>query len=202
MILSFIQFIEEFLGEMQADYVDHEEVVSSSMEVKDAMLHMEVKDAMNMDLYDANNMEMKDAMNMELNEAMYMEVNDVIIMEMKDAMNIEVKDAMNMEVQDAMNMEVNDAMDMVVKDALNNSVSIDDIDRKIKEMIFVENGCWGCKKCGKVMRKKQHISNHAESHLEGYKHPCHICGKCSRTRNALTNHIHYAHKHPMSKIAF
>ena len=110
MILSFIQFIEDFLGEMRADYFDHEEVVSSSMEVKDAMLHMEVKDAMNMDLYDANNMEMKDARNMELNEAMYKEVNDFIIMEMKDAMNMEVKDAMHMQVKDAISMELKDTM--------------------------------------------------------------------------------------------
>jgi len=76
----------------------------------------------------------------------------------------------------------------------------DDLDSKIEEMIFVENGCWGCKVCGKVMRKKQHIKNHAESHLVGYSHPCPYCGKCSKTRNALTNHISYFHKHPLSKM--
>jgi len=82
---------------------------------------------------------------------------------------------------------------------MNNSVPMDELNTRIEEMIFVENGCWGCKKCGKVMKKKQHIKNHAESHLEGYSHPCPYCGKSSKTRNALTNHISYFHKHPMSK---
>jgi len=77
-----------------------------------------------------------------------------------------------------------------------------EIDAKVEEMIFTENSCWGCKKCGKVMKKKQHIKNHAESHLKGYSHPCPICGKCSKTRNALQNHISYFHKHPMAKIPF
>eukprot|EP00092_Neocalanus_flemingeri_P023180 GFUD01025136.1.p1 GENE.GFUD01025136.1~~GFUD01025136.1.p1 ORF type:complete len:315 (+),score=98.65 GFUD01025136.1:98-1042(+) len=83
---------------------------------------------------------------------------------------------------------------------MNNSVSMNEIEEKIEEMIFVDNGCWGCKKCGKVMRKKQHIKNHAESHLEGYSHPCPICRKSSKTRNALSNHISYFHKHPMAKM--
>eukprot|EP00091_Calanus_sinicus_P008177 TRINITY_DN1987_c0_g1_i3.p1 TRINITY_DN1987_c0_g1~~TRINITY_DN1987_c0_g1_i3.p1 ORF type:complete len:190 (-),score=48.28 TRINITY_DN1987_c0_g1_i3:42-611(-) len=74
-----------------------------------------------------------------------------------------------------------------------------ELEAKIGELIFVENGCWGCRKCGKVMKKKQHIKNHAESHLEGYSHPCPFCGKCSKTRNALTNHISFNHKHPMAK---
>jgi len=81
-----------------------------------------------------------------------------------------------------------------------NSAAKDEIDEKVEDMIFSESGCWGCKKCGKVMKKKQHIKNHAESHLEGYSHPCPICGKSSKTRNALQNHISYFHKHPMAKV--
>merc|ERR1712096_556710 len=86
------------------------------------------------------------------------------------------------------------------KEDVQNSVPMEEIEEKIEEMIFVENGCWGCKKCGKFMRKEQHIKNHAESHLEGYSHPCPICGKSSKTRNALSNHISYFHKHPMAKM--
>jgi len=75
-----------------------------------------------------------------------------------------------------------------------------DIDTKIEQMVFFENGFWCCKKCGKIMKKKQHIRNHAESHLEGYSHPCPFCDKHSKTRNALSNHISYFHKNPMAKM--
>jgi len=71
------------------------------------------------------------------------------------------------------------------------------INKEIDEIIrAVGNGLWACVRCGKIMRKKQHIKNHAESHLSGYSHPCQFCGKRSRTRNALSNHISYFHKKP------
>ena len=78
-----------------------------------------------------------------------------------------------------------------------NDALIQSLDKQIEEIIQqVGDGYWGCKKCGKVMRKKQHIKNHAESHLVGYSHPCQYCGKHSKTRNALTNHISYFHRKP------
>ena len=70
------------------------------------------------------------------------------------------------------------------------------IDKEIEELIQPVGSHYGCKKCGKVMRKKQHIKNHAESHLVGYSHPCPFCEKYSKTRNALQNHISYFHKKP------
>jgi len=70
-----------------------------------------------------------------------------------------------------------------------------DLDKQVEEMIHsMADGYWGCKKCGKVKKKKQHIKNHAESHLKGYSHPCPHCGKRSKTRNALANHISYSHR--------
>jgi len=75
-----------------------------------------------------------------------------------------------------------------------NTAMTESIDKQIEEMVQTVEGFWGCKKCGKVMRKKQHIKNHAESHLVGYSHPCPYCDKHSKTRNALSNHISYFHK--------
>jgi len=73
------------------------------------------------------------------------------------------------------------------------------LDKEVEEMIqSVADGYWGCKKCGKIKKKKQHIKNHAESHLVGYSHPCPHCGKRSKTRNALANHISYFHKKPLT----
>jgi len=73
------------------------------------------------------------------------------------------------------------------------------LDKEVEEMIqSVADGYWGCKKCGQIKKKKQHIKNHAESHLVGYSHPCPHCGKRSKTRNALANHISYFHKKPLT----
>ena len=84
-----------------------------------------------------------------------------------------------------------------------NTTMYADIEKQVEEMIEqAANSCWKCKKCGRVMKKRQHIKNHAESHLDGYSHPCHICGKSSKTRNALQNHISYFHKHPLSKMPY
>eukprot|EP00092_Neocalanus_flemingeri_P010522 GFUD01011337.1.p1 GENE.GFUD01011337.1~~GFUD01011337.1.p1 ORF type:complete len:299 (-),score=51.12 GFUD01011337.1:252-1148(-) len=121
--------------------------------------------------------------------------------------NIKFEDVLG-EMQDQESFDHEEVITSVVEvdgtnaafSVMNNSVFMEEIEEKIEEMIFVDNGCWGCKKCGKVMRKKQHIKNHAESHLEGYCHPCPICGKSSKTRNALSNHISYFHKHPMAKM--
>jgi len=76
-----------------------------------------------------------------------------------------------------------------------NDALIQSLEKQIEEITQpMADGFWGCKRCGKVMKKKQHIKNHAESHLIGYSHPCPYCGKRSKTRNALTNHISYFHK--------
>jgi len=73
------------------------------------------------------------------------------------------------------------------------------LDKQVEDMIqSVADGYWGCKKCGIIKKKKQHIKNHAESHLVGYSHPCPHCGKRSKTRNALANHISYFHKKPLT----
>ena len=80
------------------------------------------------------------------------------------------------------------------------SSDLEALDKQIDEITQMVGNYWACKKCGKFMKKKQHIKNHAESHLNGYSHACPHCGKHSKTRNALTNHISYAHKKPFPPI--
>ena len=54
---------------------------------------------------------------------------------------------------------------------------------------------WECVACGKPGNHKSDMSRHIEStHIE---HPgvcCHLCGKLSKTRNALRAHIATVHK--------
>merc|ERR1712179_439905 len=50
-----------------------------------------------------------------------------------------------------------------------------DLDLQILEMIEKSDGMWKCKVCGKTKVDKSHIREHAESHIEGMSHLCHIC---------------------------
>ena len=67
--------------------------------------------------------------------------------------------------------------------------SKEDLDRKIDQMIEKNDELWQCKVCGKMVKKRQDVRNHAETHIEGIAHACHICNKSSSTRSALRMHI-------------
>ena len=56
-------------------------------------------------------------------------------------------------------------------------------------MIEKNDELWQCKVCGKMVKTRQEIRNHAETHIEGISHGCHICNKASSTRSALQVHI-------------
>ena len=60
-------------------------------------------------------------------------------------------------------------------------------------MIEKNEGLWKCKVCGKIAKLKGNIKQHAESHIEGVSHICHICNKLSTTRNSLQMHMKNYH---------
>jgi len=165
---------EDIMGEIQEDTYDHEEIITSVIDV----------DGSNLTYTFQNNSIPMDGIGARIN------------LDMDTMEDIGARIDMNAMKDIEERIDKNTTKDIESKI----DVNAKDIEAKIEEMIFVENGCWGCKKCGKVMKKKQHIKNHAESHLEGYSHPCPFCGKHSKTRNALTNHISFNHKHPMAKM--
>ena len=91
--------------------------------------------------------------------------------------------------------------------------SNEDLDRQIDQMIEKNYELWQCRICGKTVKKRQEIRNHAETHIEGISHACHICNKASTTRTALRMHIKDNHsqlsydcnicgKMEMTKMAF
>ena len=54
---------------------------------------------------------------------------------------------------------------------------------------------WVCAACGKTGTHKSDMSRHIEStHIEFPGVCCHLCGKLSKTRNALRSHIATVHK--------
>ena len=54
--------------------------------------------------------------------------------------------------------------------------------------------CWECLNCGKTCVGKNDIARHVEStHIDSPGISCHLCGKISKTRNALRNHVYSVH---------
>jgi len=53
---------------------------------------------------------------------------------------------------------------------------------------------WKCEECGKVLKAKDKLAAHIESHLKGFSHLCTICDRKYKTRNSLSSHIFQMHK--------
>ena len=70
----------------------------------------------------------------------------------------------------------------------NNELSL-----QTNEMIEKDSNMWRCKLCAKTANTKQHIQFHAETHIEGMSHGCHICSKTFTNKNNLNTHVSYIH---------
>jgi len=53
---------------------------------------------------------------------------------------------------------------------------------------------WKCTECGKMLKKKDKLELHVETHLEGFTHRCVHCDKIHKTRGALKVHISIYHR--------
>jgi len=69
-----------------------------------------------------------------------------------------------------------------------------ELDRRISDMIVRQDGGWVCTVCGKQANHKSKLKQHAETHLQGYSHPCIMCGKTYRSRNVLRMHMSRDHR--------
>ena len=83
------------------------------------------------------------------------------------------------------------------------NVELEELDEKIKSMITRSDlsagpgkgkmaSCNVCGKEGSYRNMPQHIE---ASHITGVSHACDICGKVSRSRNALRMHVSALHRH-------
>ena len=73
-----------------------------------------------------------------------------------------------------------------------------DLDLQILQLIEKSDGMWKCKICGKTTLKKSNMQGHAESHIEGMSHACHICYKSYPNRRSLRGHINEVHTELLS----
>ena len=75
--------------------------------------------------------------------------------------------------------------------------STSELDEKITELMSRDERtkAWVCTMCGKNTRDKTNLSQHIEAnHIDGVSHPCNACGKVSRSRHALAKHMYTNHK--------
>ena len=51
-----------------------------------------------------------------------------------------------------------------------------------------------CNICNKTSHRRQILSNHVETHIDGFEYPCEICQKTFRSKNSLQSHMSKLHK--------
>ena len=73
-----------------------------------------------------------------------------------------------------------------------------DLNHKVRQMIEKSDGVWKCKVCGKTNPDRGNMGQHAETHIEGMSHDCHICNKSFSTRPSLRSHIKDVHSELLS----
>lgn len=85
------------------------------------------------------------------------------------------------------------APDVVTAIATLNSetVSMDEIEQKVKDFMNIEADRVTCKVCGKIANgrnRRQDIKAHIERHMKGISYTCNLCNKSCPTRNDLRTH--------------
>ena len=71
--------------------------------------------------------------------------------------------------------------------------NVGDLHDEINKMIEKNEDIWSCKVCGKTTTRKQVIDSHAETHIEGISHMCHVCHKTFSTRHGRRQHVFDIH---------
>lgn len=72
-----------------------------------------------------------------------------------------------------------------------NFENVEELDQKIEDMMekLMPNGMWLCTTCGKETKKKDHMREHVELHIDGLSFPCQYCDKSFRSRQNLRVHV-------------
>jgi len=73
--------------------------------------------------------------------------------------------------------------------------SIEDLDSQIQQQILRTEEGYKCLVCNKIDRRKSHIKEHVETHIEGLSFDCKFCGKKMASRSSLRRHETLRCKH-------
>jgi len=88
--------------------------------------------------------------------------------------------------------------DALMKNEENNLNTNDEVDSRLENIIEKSEGIWRCKGCGKTGTHKGHMRVHAETHIEGVAHDCHMCNKTFSNRPCLKQHMRNIHSEQFS----
>ena len=68
--------------------------------------------------------------------------------------------------------------------------STQELDQKLEEYFYRDqDGLFKCCQCGKECKKRGHILEHVEIHVDNLSFPCQLCDKTFRSRNTRKIHI-------------
>merc|ERR1712129_228455 len=119
---------------------------------------------------------------------------NAIMTESEKCKNIDNQESIHVSLEDlAESVDTQDDILVKTEDIIPSFDTNKDIDFKIKGMIEKNEGQWRCKVCGKNASFNNKIRQHAETHIEGVSHVCHICRKTTLTRHNLRDHISSVH---------
>ena len=113
----------------------------------------------------------------------------------------EVKDESQGEIIETINRyEIFRPKTVVSTNSLDESFGndMDNLERKITDLIEQREGVWACMQCGKNDKSKFHIRRHVEIHIGGFTFNCNKCEKNFPHRNALKAHV--LRSHPEERI--
>ena len=68
-----------------------------------------------------------------------------------------------------------------------------DTTEKIDSNIVKHSDGFSCTSCDYSSKRKNHMREHVERHIEGLRYPCKFCDKNFRTSNSLRNHNYRSH---------
>lgn len=78
---------------------------------------------------------------------------------------------------------------------VNNSEGIEELDRKIENIMERSDGGYLCILCGKRTKDKPKMRGHIEAyHIKGFTHECKICGRSYKSRASLQVHNSTSHR--------
>ena len=64
-----------------------------------------------------------------------------------------------------------------------------DVARTVDEMVVKQDNFWTCIVCQFKSINKSRLKEHVETHIEGLEFPCNLCGKITRSSNALRQRV-------------
>ena len=87
--------------------------------------------------------------------------------------------------------KVQDDKKIVIQSGFSDIASLDE---QLEEMFSRDqSGIYSCHNCPKIFKKRGHMLEHVETHVEGLQFNCNFCSKLSRSRNSLKVHVWRVH---------